>query len=107
MATNNSSTYKILIDQSNNIERFVMEIRQLQYIINNCHFMLNSLHKNPELQEVHAQETLPLIHDYNKLVVELKDILEDHFEWEHENNKPRNFTYWRLYYELEKEDLYY
>lgn len=96
-----------LRDRSGIIEQYVMELRQLQYIIQNCHYIINSLVKRPDLQEMHAQETMPLIDDYNNLITALREILIDHFEWEHANDKPKNFSFWKLYYELDKEDLFY
>lgn len=94
-------------DKSDKIEIYIAEIRQLQYIIGNSHYMINSLAHQPELQEMHAQETMPLIDDYNYLVLALKELLKDQFEWEHEMGLPTSLRYWKLYYELDTEDLYY
>lgn len=94
-------------DQTNVIAFYLDEIGQLQAIIQNCYFVVESLKDNPELQKVYAEETLPLVDTYNRLVADLRDILLDHFEWEEQENQPRNFGYWKLYYELEKEELFY
>lgn len=95
------------VNQTNTINFYLSEIKQLQELIQNCHFVIHSLKDNVELQRIYADETLPLIDTYNKLVEDLRDILLDHFEWEDQENEPRNFSYWKLYYELDKEELFY
>lgn len=95
------------IDKSDKIEIYITEIRQLQYILQNSHYMINSLAHIPDLQDIHVQETMPLIDDYNWLITELKELLKDQFEWEAEMGLPTSLRYWRLYYELDKEDLFY
>lgn len=96
-----------LKDNTDKIERYLTELRQLQYIIGNSHYMINSLAHMPELQEIHAEETMPLIDDYNYMIRLVKELLKDQFEWDHEQGKPINMRYWKLYYELDTEDLFY
>lgn len=94
-------------DQTEVIDAYLIEINQLQDTIRNCHFIVKSLANNPELQQIHAEETLPLIEVYNRLITDLKETLLDHFEWEEQEREPKTFRYWKLYYELEKEELFY
>lgn len=78
------------------IDAILVELRQLQIIIANCDKIINMV-KGHDLQTIYAQETLPLIDDYNFLLKELSELLEEYFKWERDNKKPSSFKYHKLH----------
>jgi len=78
------------------IEQILLDVRTMQYLIQNCYSIIVAI-DDTRLQRIHAEEVLPLTYDYNNLVKELKNILEQHFKWEKDENYPRNLKLRKLY----------
>ncbi len=92
----------MLHNRTDKIEYLLTELRQLYYIVQNCHDLIERL-EGSEVQDVYIEETIPLVQDHNTLRKELLKEFESHFEWERKTRQPRNLRYRRLYNEMMKD----
>lgn len=84
------------INRENDINYLLIEVIELQYQIKKCHSVIKALEKEKELQKIYAEEIMPLVWDYDRIIEELGRCLEEHFLWEKENNVPTDLNYQKL-----------
>ena len=85
-----------LLDRSEDITLMVRKIQTFQAMLMKATKVIRSI-DDADLKKEYALEMMPIVDEYKKIIKDAKDMFENHFKWEREENAPIKMKFRKAY----------